>query len=485
MRLTLTTPSTPSIRSDEGVAGRRRVHPLAQGRAATLALVGSTMATAVVLIGGRHLAAGSYFVAMAGAYGMFGALLVALHRRPEMHAWPVVVAGGALLIVAMVQPPIESGDIWSYASYGRMVAVYHQNPWSHVPADHPADPFTHRVAHVWRRTPSVYGPAFAGPAAAVMAVAGANATLARLGFQLLAALSVAIALWLVGRETHWNPTAIAILAVNPLMPICLVNGGHNDAWVGVLLLGAVLLATRRRWAWTGLVVALAAMVKITALLAIVALAVWAWRRAGRRAAATVTGTAALACSAMVLAAGGSDVVRAMRWNSWRMTGGNLWSRSRGWVLAELGGAPRTDQAHLAAVAVIATVAFAAFLVIRHRRASHPALLVGLTVIAYALISAYLWPWYVVWGLIPLALCPKAPTTRLLVGLGALLELAGVPGDPLSHHSSRWSPALHSAGLLTQALPWILALLAGTVAITGFVRWRDGTTFSDRRSAGHW
>ena len=73
------------------------------------------------------------------------------------------------------------------------------------------------------------------------------------------------------------------------------------------------------------IVAIAAMVKVTALLAVVALAVWAWRHAGRQAAVKVAGSAAVTCLVMVLAAGGSDVVRAMRWNSWRMTAGNLWA----------------------------------------------------------------------------------------------------------------------------------------------------------------
>ena len=176
-----------------------------RGCAAGVALIVSTTATAVVLIGGTNLTAGSYFVALVVAYGAFAALLLALHRRSHLPAWPVMVAAGVLLVLAMIRPPIESGDVWSYASYGRMVTVYHESPWSHVPADHPDDPYTPRVAHFWRHTPSVYGPAFAGPAAAVMAVAGTNATLARLGFQLLAALSVAIALWLVGPRRGGTP----------------------------------------------------------------------------------------------------------------------------------------------------------------------------------------------------------------------------------------------------------------------------------------
>ncbi len=444
-----------------------------------VALVVSTLATAVALIGGSQLTAGSYFVALLVAYGAFAVLMLALRQPGGVRAWPLVVAGGVLMIVALVRPPIESTDAWSYASYGRMVVVHHESPWKHEPADHPHDVYTHRVSPLWRETPSVYGPAFIVPTVGVMAVAGENTTIARLGFQLLAALSISLALLLVGRETDWNPAAMAILAVNPLVPLCLVNAGHNDAWVGVLLLGAVLLVKREHWVWAGVAVAVAAMVKVTALLALVALAAWAWRHAGRRAAAKLTVSGALASLAMVVAAGGEEVVRAMRWNSWRMTSGNLWSWASAWMFREFGrGAHRLNQGRLATLAVLLVLSLAGFLVARHRRASHPALLVGLTVIAYASVGAYVQPWYVAWGLIPLALCPRAPTTRLLVGVGGLLELATVPNVQLmSHSSSLWRPALRSASLMQAALPWMLAVIAGAVVVIGMVRWRDGSVVS--------
>ena len=448
-------------------------------RTTTLALVLSTLATTAALVGGTDLTAGAYFVALVVGYSAFAGLLFALRGEPRFPAWPILLAGGALLAVAMIRPPIESADVWSYAAYGRMVAVHQESPWIHVPADHPDDPYTARVAHAWRRTPSVYGPAFVVPAAAVMLVARGHPTTARLSFQLLAALSVAFAMWLVGREIRRNPVALAMLAVNPLVPICVVNAGHNDAWVGVALLWAVLLAMRGRWAWVGVVVALAAMVKVTALLAVAALAVWAWLRAGRRAAAMVAGSAVVACGAMVVAAGGGEVVRAMRWNSWRMTSGSLWAWSRGWLFGP-GGASRAEQTRLATAAVFATVAFAGFLIVRHRRASHPALLVGLVVLAYAVVSAYVWPWYVAWGVIPLALCPTARTTRLLVGVGALMHLAAVPAfDDLSHLSSFWRPALSTVGVVNDALPWVLAAAAAAVAVAALRRRPEMRAMSEK------
>ncbi len=475
MGATVTDPPVEGVDSVDGLRGDRRRH------IGVLALVTSTIATSVALVGGAHLTMSSYFLSLVVAYGAFAALLVALHSWSKLPAWSVLLAGGLLLVLAMVQPPIESGDIWSYASYGRMVAHYHDSPWVHVPANYRRDPYTARVAHPWRYAPSVYGPAFAGPAAAVMAAAGTDTAVARVGFQLLAALSVAIALLLVGRETRWNPAALAILAVNPLVPICVVNAGHNDAWVGLLLIGAVLLAARRRWAWTGVLVAIAAMIKITATLALVALAVWALRRAGIRASVKLVGAATVVSSAMIWACGGSEVVAAMRWRSWRMTNTNLWAQSRDWVFSRVGGVRHASDVRLATLAVAVTITLAVYLVARHRRASHPAVLVGLTVLAYALGSAYLWPWYVTWGLIPLALCPRAPTTRLLLAVGALLELAAVPFVHFtSAPRSGWEPAVRAATLVNEALPWTLAALAAAVVVSGTFRWRRPGPKSDQR-----
>lgn len=476
----MTTSSPERQRSD--------THARRQSRKSTIvALLLSSAATGTALLGGSRMAAGSYFAALVVAYGAFAVVLTGLRRAEAPLRWPILVAGTVLLVLALVRPPIESNDLWSYASYGRMVTVHHESPWKHEPADHPRDPYTRRVTHLWRDTPSVYGPAFAVPAVAVMAVAGTHVTVARLGFQMLAGLAVVLALCMVGRQTGWNAEAIAVLAVNPLVPISIVNAGHNDAWVGVLLLGAVLLTKRERWVWAGVVVATAAMVKVTALLALVALAVWAFRQAGRRAAAKLIGAGVLASLVMVLAAGGSDVLRAMRWNSWRMTNGNLWARTSAWMFHEFGPEPhRLLQGRLALVAACMTVGIAGYLVTRHRRASHPALLVGLTVLAYTLVSAYVLPWYVAWGLIPLALCPRAPTTRLLVGVGALFELATVTRiEFMSHQSSLWSPALLGASLMEHGLPWMLAALAGGVVVVGSIRWRGVARPSGEAMSSRW
>ena len=58
--------------------------------------------------------------------------------------------------------------------------------------------------------------------------------------------------------------AVAFLAVNPVTVIAVVNGGHNDALIGLALIGGVLLVAAKRPAWAGAVMALGVLVKIAA-----------------------------------------------------------------------------------------------------------------------------------------------------------------------------------------------------------------------------
>jgi hypothetical protein len=175
------------------------------------------------------------------------------------------------------------------------------------------------------------------------------------------------------------------------------------------------------------------------------------------------GTACGVVAVLVAAAGGSTVVRAMTWNSSRMTGSTVWAWAR----------HRVSQGDLTSAAVLAVLVLAAFLVLRHRRASDPSLLIGLTYIAYLLLTAYEWPWYAVWGLIPLALCWRAPTTRLLLAIGMVLQLSAVPRlADLSHRSSGWDLPLRGAQWVADSLPFVLAGLTAVVIAVAIMRWHS-------------
>src|SRR5437588_3527591 len=178
------------------------------------------------------------------AFVSLGLLVAAEVRRPRLDRRAVLGLGAVVLVVAVAAPPRESRDLWVYAMYGRMVAHHQVSPYRHVAAEFPHDPWAAKVPHGWRQTRSVYGPLFTGVSAAAMAPAGDSFLAGRLFFQLLAAAAVAGCLWLIERRTR-SAAALALLALNPVVIVSVVNGGHNDALVGLGVLGGVLLAERR------------------------------------------------------------------------------------------------------------------------------------------------------------------------------------------------------------------------------------------------
>ena len=147
-----------------------------------------------------------------------------------------------LLVMAAAVPPIQSGDVWSYASYGRMVIKYHDSPYTHTPADYANDPIMSRTAPIWATQSSIYGPAWVAVSAPGTWLAGDSPRLNRLWFSVMAAAAVGMAMWLVFRETEGSVLAMALLGVNPFVVVSVVNGAHNDAVVGLAVLGATLLA---------------------------------------------------------------------------------------------------------------------------------------------------------------------------------------------------------------------------------------------------
>src|SRR5439155_18931353 len=167
-----------------------------------------------------------------------------------------------------------------YAMYGRMVAHHQVSPYRHAAAEFPHDPWAGKVPHGWRQTRSVYGPLFTGVSAAAMVPVGDSFLAGRLFFQLLAAAGVVGCLWLLERRAR-SAAALALLALNPVVIVSVVNGGHNDALVGLGVLGGVLLAERRPLV-AGLVLGAAALIKAAALLPLAVVAVWVWRRRGWR-----------------------------------------------------------------------------------------------------------------------------------------------------------------------------------------------------------
>jgi hypothetical protein len=423
-----------------------------------VALAVAALATAAVLLRGPSSSAGPEIVLLILAFAVLGVMVAAELRRPRLGRRAVLVVGGGLLVLAVVVPPLQSNDVWSYAVYGRMVSEYHVSPYRHAPADFPDDPVAAWSSDFWRDSPSVYGPLFTGVSAVGMEVAGTSRLRTRLVFQGLAALAVLGSLILVDRRLK-DAMAVAFLAVNPITVIAVVNGGHNDALIGLALLGGVLLVAAKRPAWAGAAMALGVLVKVAALLPVAAVGVWIWRRRGIRPAfafgASVVGVGLVG----LILAGGPVVARPLREAALRFTNGSVWAAPRRWLASALTGpgrnaveATRLSGRILSTVAIVSAVALTV-LVIRSVRRPGVAQVVGVAVLAYMLLGAYVLPWYLAWSLPAVALTWRWPLAWLAVAQAGILQLTTVTGAPGQSRAFQhsvygfWLPVLEAIAIV--------------------------------------
>jgi len=324
-------------------------------------------------------------------------------RRSDLALGVVVAPIAAVLVVAVVARPTGSHDIWSYVIYGRMLGLHGASPYLHTPNQFHTDPFLHLVD--WRRSPSVYGPAFSVFAAAGAILAGPSMLLARLWHQGAAALALVVALAVVWRRTR-DPAALVWLGLHPLLVVLVVNGGHNDLLVGVALLLAVVALDARHDARSGMAIAAGALVKITAGLGLIGATAWAATRRARPrawivvvAAAVVLGVGYLPIAGQALAPMTSHSTLVSRASLWQLPNALLGIR-----------ATRVLRA-LPFVGAAAVLVLAIFVAHRRRRDDTPVLAVAGSVASYQAVAPYVLPWYCAWSLPSLALRRDAPFAR--------------------------------------------------------------------------
>jgi len=358
------------------------------------------------------------------AFAALGLALGVARWRRALGMRSVLITTLALLVVAVAYWPRDSTDIWSYAAYGRMVSQYGKSPYRHVPVEFSNDRAIRRVKPTWQNTSSVYGPLWSGISAGVVSVTQTHLKSTRIWFQALAALSVFLAVLLIARRTR-APAAAALIGLNPLIIYDVVNGGHNDALVGLALLAGVLLASRERFRWAAVAIALGVLVKLVALLGLVALVVWIWRKRGMRTAATAAGIGSGVVAVGYALTGGLDALTPLREARLQMSRNSIWLLSSAEGRTNLFGFGRVfDFSHqfvqsAATLSTITVLVLAGVLVAGRLRDSTPALVVGSAAVAYLLAGAYVLPWYAAWALPVLVLEWRTGLTRLVLAQSAL------------------------------------------------------------------
>lgn len=403
----------------------RRPQPTRAARA--LLLVAATVGSIELLRSPRH-SVGSVLVVLATA-SVAGVLVIVEHRDPRLGIVPVTAAIALVITASVVTPPRTSNDVWSYTMYGRMLTEHDASPYDHAPADFRHDPFFHRVSPRWVHRASVYGPVFVGVATLGAWIAGPSPFLARLYFQLIAALALAAVLVVVWRTTR-SVAAVLFLGLNPVLSVIVVNGGHNDMIIGALLLAATLLALRRRPATAGALIGIAALIKLTAGLALIGLLFWAWRHRLRRVAAKLAASAAavvlvgylpvVVSASHVLTGADRTVTSASPWNGIidRLLRHDAWRN----VINPL--AHNDTLSAFFYVGTVAVLAIAVGIGWHTARRDRPDVAVGVSLAAYPVAAEYAYPWYAAWGL-PMFATDGLDPLAAVVWIQAVLMLAAL------------------------------------------------------------
>lgn len=208
-------------------------------------------------------------------------------------------AGVATVAVAIQAAPLAaplllSTDAWTYWDYGRIAVVHDADPYADVPRDFPTDPAFPYVGADWRDETSVYGPAFTLASEPIALAAGSSADAAAWIYKALAAAAMLVSAGLAARLSPRPAFAAAFVGWNPLLAIHFAGGGHNDAWMAALVLGALALGASGRRQLAGVAWALAVFVKWVPVL-LLALRVIEARASRRR-----VGHLGLACGVLAI-----------------------------------------------------------------------------------------------------------------------------------------------------------------------------------------
>ena len=301
------------------------------------------------------------------------------------------------------------------------------------------------IASVWRKTPAPYGPLFVAATRGIAAMFGSAITAEVLALRALELVGVGMLMRYLPRLARTfgvnGGMALWLGVLSPLALFSFVASGHNDALMLGLLVAGLALAAEDRLVPALVLCGLATAVKLPAALAVVFIA--AGRLRGR------TGRQRLSTLATVVAVPAATVAVV------------TWATGFGWTWLSLGalhvptelrvlptpsvavGNMLSALMHLVRIHVredtvvrVTQVAFGvlalvalAWLVVQ-ARTTNVVRLIGLALMVVVLAGPTVWPWYLLWGLLPLA-ATVSQRSKVLVTVAALAMLVvGPSGTPV-------------------------------------------------------
>jgi hypothetical protein len=379
------------------------------------------------------------YVGIALMLGSWYEVVRFVRSQPGTAIKPLAAILVAWEVPLLLSAPLFSGDVYSYAAQGQMVTLG-INPYAHGPNALRSGPFLNLVDPLWRHSPAPYGPAWERLSGWIVQLSGHDVLAAVVGFRIAALIGVTLIAWAVpalargvGRDASG---AFALAVLNPLVLLGLLGGAHNDAlMLGLLVAGCALARTQHVLMGLALC-ALAAEVKIPALIGVIFIGWW-W--SGPEAAARQRlGRIALALG---LATGFMVTIGVFAGLGWRWIDGLTnsgavvsWldpATGVGLLLAHavnsLGYAGHqpafVDGARIAALGLAAVISIR-LLVRSDRQAEVQAL--GWSLVVFVVLGPVVWPWYETWGFVFLAIVAEGWILVVVVIFSAVACVADVP-----------------------------------------------------------
>lgn len=381
---------------------------------------------AVAFAGGRPFSSMTVFAATYGVHlvlltiTFLGLLLLLARHQDELSDATVTLlfrfSAAFAGICAFASPLIL--DFWLSLAWGKMVALgrnpYYMPRTEDVLAGIPLDP----------GGTMTYGPLWATISGALMAIAGGNPIIGFVLFRVLFAVAWLSLLWLaralLREHSTWSQcAAIAVLGWMPVSLLRIYADGHNDIALVAFIAGWLFLLQHGRYRLATLVLTASVLVKYVSAPLLVLDALLAARRREWRSYALTLGLAALfvafAFAPFLRSLEFFDAMTHGRdWRFWRprdavhglqlLLGVRLpllpglvhvfFPALAAFCTARLFTRPGNGELWLAVIAVMGAVAFNA---------------VG-----------HLWPWYVLWLMLPAALIANGWWGRWVVGLALAL-----------------------------------------------------------------
>jgi hypothetical protein len=220
--------------------------------------LGATFAAPTVVHSPIRPEAAWRWVFVVALVACFVALLAGLWllRRGGAPLAAVLAIAAAIQLVPLGTPLLMSTDVYGYWEYGWIGAVAGKNPYDHLPREFLDNPAHVHRGDAWTDWPLYYGPLFVAASEAQAKLVDSRAGVVAF-YKLGAALAMLTVVVLTAVCARRKAYAAAFVGWNPLLAMHFAGGGHNDAWMMALFLGALVLWRRGNrdagaalWVWS-------------------------------------------------------------------------------------------------------------------------------------------------------------------------------------------------------------------------------------------